>query len=288
MNNPNYEIRTAGASEADQLSLGYDVTSPTDTVISNSEPMKQHRPFVSQRSSPDARFAKYEQSSSNAKSRLINRVGIIGINTSTINLALRLVSADIPVTVFDIEREAIEGGIELARVTCQTLVAKTELIQAMSDRRLGLLVGTCNFHHLKDCDFIVDAVYADDAFKNDIFQKLDEIAKPGAIFALNVEDSKINRIKGLRRRAGDVLGLRFASVENTLEIAIGNDTSAEAIATTIILGKKIDANIVCSGSSNGLAAEQVTQPYGVDYTSLVKGRAEFRQTSELVELSGFD
>jgi 3-hydroxyacyl-CoA dehydrogenase len=168
--------------------------------------------------------------------RTVGRVGIIGATTMGVGIAMNLLDADVPVTLFDFAREPIEQGMGLARSGYRDAVAQGALAQDKFDRRMALLAGTVYLHHLKDCDLIIDAACTDLAGKEKLFRRLDQIAKPGAILMTNAAHGGVDRMAGCTRRAGEVLGWHAPSPANAggmWEVVCGKETSAQALATVI-------------------------------------------------------
>ena len=157
----------------------------------------------------------------NAIPRPVGRVGIIGANAMGAGIAINLLKAGIPVTLFELGRAALDQGMALA---------------GSADRHLALLAGTVNFHHLKDCDLIIEAVCTDMAGKEKLFRRLDQVAKPGAILLTLASKGGVERIAGCTRRSGEVLGLHCtgpADAGGTWEVVCGRGSSAQSLATAI-------------------------------------------------------
>jgi 3-hydroxyacyl-CoA dehydrogenase len=182
--------------------------------------------------------------------RPVGRVGIIGANAISIGVAMRLLDAHIPVTLFDPERASLDGGIALARSGYQNAVTHGELMPDERDRRMALLAGAINFHHLKDCDLIVDATRTDRASKAKLFRRLDQVAKPGAVLMTDASRVGVDDIAGCTRRSADVLGLQLEGATDTgatWTIVPGKDTSGESLGTVIALARRLDKVAVVCG-----------------------------------------
>jgi 3-hydroxyacyl-CoA dehydrogenase len=157
----------------------------------------------------------------NASPRPVGRVGIIGANAMGAGIAINLLEAGIPVTLFETGRETLDQGMAQVR---------------SAGRRMALLAGTVNFHHLKDCDLIIEAVCTDMAGKEKLFRRLDQVAKPGAILIALASQRGVDQVAGCTRRSGEVLGLHRAGpgdAGGTWEVVCGKRTSAQALATAI-------------------------------------------------------
>lgn len=124
----------------------------------------------------------------------IGRVGIVGANATGIVIAMGLADAGIPVTLFDAGRAALDKALAHART-------------GGHGARMALLATTVNFHHLKDCDLIVDADNGDRAGKEALFRRLDQVARLGAVLATCRPEVGLDAIAGSTRRSGEVIGL---------------------------------------------------------------------------------
>jgi 3-hydroxyacyl-CoA dehydrogenase len=175
-------------------------------------------------------------------SRAVGRVGIIGANAVSIGLAISLLDAELPVTLFEIAREPLDSGVALAQSGYRNAVANGELRPEEGDRRMALLAGTVNFHHLKDCDLIIDAMSTDRASKEKLFRRLDQVAKPDAVLMTDASQVSVDHIAGCTRRSGDVLGMQFAQSSDsgeTWKVVPGKNTSSEALGTVSALAQRV-------------------------------------------------
>lgn len=190
-------------------------------------------------------------------SRTVGRVGIIGADAMSLGIAVSLLDADVPVTLFEPERESLDKVVELVRSGYRNAAAKGELRQAERDRRMALLAGTVNFHHLKDCDLIVDAEPGDRAGKEKLFRRLDQVARFGAVLTTRASYSGVDHIAGCTRRRGDVLGLHVSASSETEEIwtiAPGKETSGDALATVIALAQRLRKGVAVRGNFQGIVS----------------------------------
>jgi 3-hydroxyacyl-CoA dehydrogenase len=107
---------------------------------------------------------------------------------------------------------------------------------------MALLAGTVNFHHLKDCDLIVDTISTDSASKEKLFRRLDQVAKQDAVLATLASNVSVDHIAGCTRRSRDVLGLhvsRSPTIGEVWKLVPGRDTSDVTLNTVIALARKI-------------------------------------------------
>ncbi|MDI9701708.1 3-hydroxyacyl-CoA dehydrogenase NAD-binding domain-containing protein, partial [Burkholderia cenocepacia] len=72
--------------------------------------------------------------------------------------------------------------------------------------------------------------------KEQVFKKLDEVAKPGAILASNTSTLDVDKIAAFTKRPQDVVGMHFfspANVMKLLEVVRGAQTAKDVLATVM-------------------------------------------------------
>lgn len=178
--------------------------------------------------------AGFSEQPANDTVRPVGRVGIMGAHGASINLAMGLLDAGMPVTVFG-RRDALDQGLALLRSHYEQSVASGALAAGQRDWRLALFNATTRFHHLKDCDLVIDMMPVETQLSERLFRRLDEIGKPSAILVANASGCGVDRVARVTRRPADVLGLRFPNpVDPSEKLALvrGPKTSGEAYATT--------------------------------------------------------
>lgn len=173
-----------------------------------------------------------------AAPRALGRVGIIGAGAAGAGIATRLLDADVPVTLVDASRESVAQAIGQIRSGYQAGLDQGALAQEKFERRMALLTGTDYFHHLKDCDLIIEAGDPDLDASEDLFRRLDQVAKPGAILMTNAAPDSVDRVARGTRRGGEVLGWRVPGPPGASgmgELVCGKQTSADTLASVMAL-----------------------------------------------------
>lgn len=166
----------------------------------------------------------------------IARVGIVGATSAGMTIATRLLDADIPVTVFDPARATLDGATAAMRSGYHDAFVAGELTAMQRDRRVALLAGTVNLHHLKDCDVIVDVMGAGIDFTSGLVRRLNEVARPDVILLACGSKRDIDHLAGIARCPANVLGFRASADANVAwECEPGKATSAQALATAAAL-----------------------------------------------------
>jgi 3-hydroxyacyl-CoA dehydrogenase len=190
----------------------------------------------------------------------INRVGVIGAGTMGGGIAMNMANIGLPVTVVETNQDALERGLGVVRRNYENTARKGRISDADVEQRCGLISGTLDLQELADCDLVVEAVFENMAVKQDIFSRLDDIAKPGAILASNTSALDLNKIAAATSRAESVIGLHFfspANVMKLLEVVRGQATSAQVINTCMKFAKRIRKVPVLVGVCHGFVGNRI-------------------------------
>ncbi|MEO6895221.1 MAG: 3-hydroxyacyl-CoA dehydrogenase NAD-binding domain-containing protein, partial [Caldimonas sp.] len=117
--------------------------------------------------------------------RPIRKVGVIGAGTMGGGIAMNFLNAGIPVVMLEMKQDALDKGVGIMRKNYEAQVKKGKLKQDKLDERMALLSTTLKYDELKDADLVIEAVFEDMKVKEQVFNTLDEVMKPGAILASN-------------------------------------------------------------------------------------------------------
>lgn len=204
--------------------------------------------------------AKVADIPANTPSRRIAKVGVIGAGTMGGGISMNFLSAGIPVTIVETSKEALDRGVSIMRRNYANTAEKGRMTLAEVEERMGRLSPTLDFDALADVDLVIEAVFEDMDLKKSIFERLDTIAKPGAILASNTSYLDVDAIAAKTKRPEDVLGTHFfspANVMRLLEIVRGEKTSKSVLATITQLAPKIGKVPVVVGVAHGFVGNRM-------------------------------
>jgi 3-hydroxyacyl-CoA dehydrogenase len=204
--------------------------------------------------------------------RAVHKVGVIGAGTMGGGISMNFLSAGIPVTIVEMSQEALDRGTGIMRKNYEASAAKGKLTGGQVDKAMGLLSPTLNFDALADCDLIIEAVFEQMEIKQEIFRRLDTIAKPGAILASNTSYLNVDEIAASTSRPQDVLGMHFfspANIMKLLEVVRGAKTAPDALLTAMQLSKRIKKVAVVAGVCHGFIGNRMLMPRQVEATKLL-------------------
>jgi 3-hydroxyacyl-CoA dehydrogenase len=198
--------------------------------------------------------------------RPINRVGVVGAGTMGGGIAMSFINAGLPVTLLETTQEALDRGLGNIRRNYQSALRKGSLTEASLEQRLALITPTLQYERLRDADLVVEAVFEDLEVKRQVFERLDEIVRRGAILASNTSTLNLDAIARFTKRPRDVIGLHFFSPANLmrlLEVVRGAETANDTLATAMALARKIGKIAVVAGVCDGFIGNRMVARYGM-------------------------
>ncbi len=196
--------------------------------------------------------------------RDIGAVGIVGAGTMGGGIAMSFANAGFPVTLLEVDDEALARGLETIDRNYAGSVKRGKLGEDDAAACRGRISGTTDYAALANADLVIEAVFEDPELKKTVFGRLDAACKPGAILATNTSYQDIDRIARATGRPADVLGMHFfspAHIMKLLEVVRGEATAPDVIATVMALAKKIGKVPVLARVCYGFIGNRMLGPY---------------------------
>ncbi|NIE83495.1 MULTISPECIES: 3-hydroxyacyl-CoA dehydrogenase NAD-binding domain-containing protein [unclassified Burkholderia] len=222
--------------------------------------------------------------------REIRKLGVIGAGTMGGGITMNFLNAGLPVTLLETKQEALERGLATIRKNYEAQVKKGKLSEEKLEARMALISPTLSYEDLKDADLIIEAVFEELGVKEQVFRKLDEVAKAGAILASNTSTLDVNKIAAFTGRPQDVVGMHFfspANVMKLLEVVRGEHTAKDVLATVMQLAKKIRKTAVVSGVCDGFIGNRMVEQYIRQALFMLEEGALPAQVDRAIEAFGF-
>ena len=190
----------------------------------------------------------------------IAKVGVIGAGTMGGGIAMNFLTAGIPVTIVELQQEALDRGVGVMGKNYEASVKRGRIEPAVAEAAMAALTPSLSFDALADCDLVIEAVYESMDVKKDVFGRLDAIVKPGAILASNTSYLNVDEIAAATKRPEAVMGMHFVSPANImklLEVVRGAKTGASQLGTVMQLATKIRKVPVVSGVCHGFIGNRM-------------------------------
>ncbi|ACB33117.1 3-hydroxyacyl-CoA dehydrogenase NAD-binding [Leptothrix cholodnii SP-6] len=196
--------------------------------------------------------------------RKVATVAVIGAGTMGAGIAICALDATLDVILLEQDETALARGRQRIADHYAGRVAAGKLGAAVADAAQARLTGTCDWQALARADVVIEAVFEELSVKQDVFRRLDAVARPGAVLATNTSYLDIDAIAAVTSRPQDVLGLHFfspAQVMKLLEVIRGAHTSPDAMATAMTLGRTLRKVPVLCGNAFGFIGNRIYNAY---------------------------
>jgi 3-hydroxyacyl-CoA dehydrogenase len=275
--------------------VGWAATKPFDEGL-----RLEREAFVTLMATPEARALRHVFTAERAarkvpglpedtKLRGIRKVGVIGAGTMGGGITMNFLNAGIPVVLLEMKQEALDKGLGTIRKNYENSAKKGKLTSEQVEQRMALIAPSLEYAPLAECDLVIEAVFENMEVKEQVFRKLDEVVKPGAILASNTSYLNIDKIASFTKRPADVLGLHFfspANVMRLLEIVRGAQTAPDVLATCLDMAKKIRKVAVVAGVCDGFIGNRMIARYGAAAAGLINAGALPQQVDGALQKFG--
>ena len=221
----------------------------------------------------------------------LRRAATIGGGLMGGGIAMCFADAGIPVTVVEMNQEALDKGLEVVASNYQRMVRSGRISADDAERRIGLIKGTLDYEPIANADVVVEAVYENLGLKKKIFERLDETMKPGAVLASNTSGLDLDQMAQSTNRPEHVVGTHFfspANIMQLLEVVRGAATDDETLATAMALGKLIGKVPVMATNAPGFIGNRMLAGYTRQAGEIILHGALPEQVDKVVHDFGFN
>ena len=194
----------------------------------------------------------------------INIVAVIGGGLMGAGISVAALGAGYQVHM--VERDAAAAAAGMQRVTdiLEGSVKRGKLSESGMAAQLEKFSSGSDYADCADAELAIEAVFEDLIVKRDVFKSLDKAMKPGAILATNTSYLDPQAIFADIGNPERCLGLHFFSpayIMKLLEIVKTPQTSADVLATSFDLAKKMRKVAALSGICDGFIGNRMLAAY---------------------------
>lgn len=191
------------------------------------------------------------------------KIGVLGAGTMGNGITQVFSTCGYQVVMVDLTQAAIERGLATVSSSLDRLIKKEKLSAVEKADALARVEASVDMAALADCDLIIEAATEQVELKLELFRRLDEMAKPGAILASNTSSISITRLAAATGRPGQVVGLHFFNpvpLMALVEIIRGLQTSDATYAFMDSLTRAIGKTPVQVRNSPGFVVNRMLCP----------------------------
>ncbi|HYE78655.1 MAG TPA: 3-hydroxyacyl-CoA dehydrogenase family protein [bacterium] len=194
----------------------------------------------------------------------IKTVGVVGCGTMGSGIVQVIADAGYNVVVREVTQEYCEAGRNRIDRFLSGAVAKGKKTQEDKDALMGRLAFVTELAELIDCDLVVEAMIENLQLKNEMWAQLDQICKPGAIFATNTSSLSVTEQAASTKRPSQFVGMHFFNpvpLMKLVEIVRGLQTSDATMETGLEFGRRIGKEVVACKDTPGFVVNLLLVPY---------------------------
>lgn len=223
-------------------------------------------------------------------SRSVQTVAIIGAGTMGSGIALAALDVGYAVLLLEQDGTALERGVARIHEHYSGRVQSGKMLAEQAQTRQGRLQSTLDWSALAQADLVVEAVFEDLAVKQQVFARIDALARLGAVLASNTSYLDLDAIAAATHRPQDVIGLHFfspAHVMRLMEVVRGANSAPDALATGLAFGKQLRKLPLLTGNAFGFVGNRLYAAYRRQCEFLMEEGAWPEQVDAALQEFGF-
>jgi 3-hydroxybutyryl-CoA dehydrogenase len=193
----------------------------------------------------------------------IDRIAVIGGGTMGNGIAQVFATAGIAVELVDAKPEFVERALGTIGKNLERVAKKQAWEPGRGAAIMGLIHGGTDAQAAKQCQIVIEAVPETLSIKRDIFQALDRLAPPEAIFASNTSSISITELAALTSRPDRFIGMHFMNpvpVMALVEIIRGLATTDATCAMVEDLTRRLGKTPVEVNDYPGFVSNRILMP----------------------------
>ena len=194
---------------------------------------------------------------------MIKTVGVLGAGQMGNGIAHVFAQYGHNVIIYDIYAAQLEKAVATVGQNLERQAKKGAIAPAVIAETMGRIKTTQELADLADVDIAIEAVTEHEPLKLEIFRKLDEAVKDGAILASNTSSIPITKIAAVTRRPDKVIGMHFMNpvpLMKLVEIIRGHATSDATFNTVAALVAKLEKEMAVSQDYPGFIVNRILIP----------------------------
>ncbi|ADR36325.1 3-hydroxyacyl-CoA dehydrogenase family protein [Oceanithermus profundus] len=193
----------------------------------------------------------------------IRKIGVIGAGQMGSGIAQVAAQSGYEVVLMDVEELSLKKGLEAIRRSLDRFLRKEKITQEEAEKALARIKTTLNPADFADCDLVVEAIVENESVKGKLFQTLDKVVKPEAVFASNTSSIPITKLASYTSRPERFIGMHFMNpvpLMKLVEVIRGYKTSDEVTRVVMATAEKMGKVPVEVNDYPGFVSNRVLIP----------------------------
>ena len=198
----------------------------------------------------------------------IQRAAVLGAGTMGHGIAQVLAMQGVGVKLFDVDAEAVQGGLAMIGVNLQKGVDRGKVTEAERDEAFQLIVGVTTMDDAcEGAELVVEAAPEIMEIKLSVFEDLGARLGPEVLLATNTSSLPISDIAGAADHPERVVGMHFFNpvhIMKLLEVVRADQSSDEAVECAMELGRRMKKEPILVTDSPGFASSRLGIVIGLE------------------------
>jgi 3-hydroxybutyryl-CoA dehydrogenase len=218
----------------------------------------------------------------------IQTIGILGAGTMGHGIAQVAAWSGYEVRLNDVDEATINKGLGKIEKSWNRLVEKGKISADDVAKARKNLTACTQLAELKECDLIIEAVTENEGIKEKLFQEINGIIKPEAIFATNTSSISVTKLAAASGRPEKFVGMHFFNpvpLMKLVEIIKGLQTSEDTCQAAFEVAEKVGKVPAGIKDSAGFAVNRLLLPLiNEAFYVLYEGVADAKTIDEVMKL----
>jgi len=193
----------------------------------------------------------------------IKKIAIIGGGTMGNGIAHVCAQSGYQVVLIDVEQSFLDRAFKTITKNLDRMLKKDRITEDEKNVTLGRISTALTLDAAADAQVVIEAIYENRDAKQEIWEKLDKVCKPGTLFASNTSTIPITELAAFTSRPADFIGMHFMNpvpVMKLIEIIRGLETSDETSAAITALSEKLGKTPIEVNDYPGFIANRILMP----------------------------
>ena len=220
----------------------------------------------------------------------VNQAAVLGAGIMGGGIAYQAASKGTPIIMKDIGNPQLALGMAEANKLLTKQVERKKMTPAKMGETLARIRPTLSYDEFKEVDIVIEAVTENPKVKEAVLKDTEAKVGPNTILASNTSTISITRLAKALARPENFVGMHFFNPVHMMplvEVIRGEQTSEEAVATTVVLAQKMGKTPIVVNDCPGFLVNRVLFPYFGAFDLLLKDGADFQQIDKVMEKFGW-
>ncbi|MEY6564010.1 3-hydroxyacyl-CoA dehydrogenase family protein [Streptomyces albidoflavus] len=161
-------------------------------------------------------------------------VGVVGAGVMGVGVAQNLAQTGHQVVLVDVSDAVLDNARRELRNSLRAYALFNKGAGVDTAEIFGRIEFTTDYELLAKADFVVENVTEDWAVKQEVYERIDRIVRPGVVFAVNTSAISITRVGSATSRPDRVVGMHFMNpvpMKPMVEVIRGYHTTPDTLDT---------------------------------------------------------